>query len=641
MTTSSSSKTVHPQDAKKLSIQSCIDDLLQRASVGAPQLSPDGRTIVFPLTEFSPERQEYIHNIYRVTSTGGAPTALTTRRGSDGQPRWSPNGDSIAFVSDRPGDGPQGKSQIWLLPAQGGEAVQLTQVGGGAHSPRWAPDGGSLLFLSAETAGPQERQLLDQGGIRLVDQFIKMTQLWIVDPATGACRQLTRDRSTKANPAWAPDSRRIVFEQRADPTSNHTYKSRLYTIDTSGKKRRQLTREPGCDTQPNWSPDGCHIAFLHRAEPRYTALDQLAVYPLDGGPVRHPLPDLDRNVSAPVWAANSRAVYFTVQDGVRQQLHRLDLDSDSAVPLTRGNQTVSHPSLGPDNTLALHLETADRPGQLHLLAAGRKRQLTRFNSALNTAPRPKTRAISWRATDGLRIEGLLILPPKYEPGHPLPTIVEPHGGPAGNRSFQFAPKSQALARAGYVVLAPNFRGSTGYGDAFMQANHNDFGGGDFADMMSGVDYLVDQGLADPDRLGITGGSYGGFMTGWAIGHTDRFKAAVAGAGVFNLLSFYGTTDIQWFTEHYQRGTPWQQRQAYLDQSPISYIDRINTPTLLYHGDEDRRVPMEQTEQFYTALKRRRQTVEFVRYPRAGHGLSEYLHVRDNLERTLAWFARYL
>ena len=305
---------------------------------------------------------------------------------------------------------------------------------------------------------------------------------------------------------------------------------------------------------------------------------------------------------------------------------------------------VSEPTLAADaRRMAFVSSSPTLPGEVHVADAdgSNEKALTTMNPQLQGASLGRTRIVSWKAADDLQIEGLLVLPPGYRKGKALPTIVEPHGGPAGCRTCDFSARWQVLTGCGYAIFSPNFRGSAGYGKAFVSANEDDFGGGDFADIMSGVDMLIEKGIADPNRLGVMGGSYGGFMTAWTIGHTDRFKGAIVGAGVTNLQSFFGTTDIQWFTRQYQQGAPWENPHSYAEQSPITYVDRIKTPTLIYHGDEDRRVPIEQGEQLYVALRERRVEVEFVRYPREGHGLEEYYHQLDNLERTIGWFTRYL
>jgi len=623
-----------------------IEDALALRQVSDPQLSPDGSRVVFAVTELDAESKKYPKNLWMVSATGGDARPLTFDAGASVQPRWSPDGKTVAFLSDR-SRGPEkeeAKNQIWLLPMEGGEARRLTQVEGGVHGIEWSPDGQTLLFLSPETPGKEEKRLQEQAEIRVVDGFHKMHQIWVVDVESGQCRKLTRDRSTKAEARWSPDGRWIAFEQRRNATCNHGYQATLWMVNAEGRKKRQLSQGKCCDTCPRWSPDGTQIAFLHRRAAGYGQVEELAVRPVKGGTMRVLTPKLDRSVLDPHWAADGRRIFFRVQDGVRQHVHAATTRGGRIAQLTDGDRMVSALALCANTrTMALISSSPTRPDEVHLADANgaNEQVLTAMNPQLENTRLGRTRVVTWKGEDGLQIEGLLVLPPGYRRGKAIPTIINPHGGPAGCVGLGFNAGWQTLAGSGYAVLAPNFRGSSGYGQAFLNHNADDFGGGDFADVMAGVDMLVDRGIADGNRLGMMGASYGGFMTAWSIGHTTRLKGAVVGAGVTNLQSFFGTTDIQWFTRHYQQGDPWEFASRYAAQSPITYVDRVKTPTLIYHGDEDRRVAVEQGEQLYVALRERGVPVEFVRYPREGHGLGEYYHRRDMAERALRWMDRYV
>lgn len=616
-----------------------IDDALRLREVSDPQLSPDGVSVVFVVTELDEETKEYRRQLWRIPTEGGEARQLTHDKPGKGEPRWSPDGRQIAFVARR-GEGEE--NQIWLLPADGGEARPLTQAGGGVQGIEWSPDGSQLLFLSREAPGEEEKRLREQGGIRVVDRRPRMWQVWTVEVASDRCRQVTADRSSKAAARWSPDGRWIAFEQRHDPTANQVFRSSLWVIRASGKGRRRLTADSACETAPRWSPDGKQIAFLRRAVPGYTQLDKLAVVPARGGEARVLTSRLDRSVVELSWTPLGKCLLIVVHDGMRQHAHAMALRGGPLRPLTSGDRVVSSLRLAGPRLVFLS-GSATEPAEIHVAAddGTGERRLTATNPRVKHLRLGRTRAVSWSSGDGLRLEGVLVLPPGYRKGKPLPLIVEPHGGPAGARTWGFYSTWQVLAGHGYAVLSPNFRGSAGYGQAFVAANEDDFGGGDFADLMAGVDALVEQGIADPRRLGIMGYSYGGYMTAWAIGQTDRFRAAVAGAGVTNLQSFYGTSDIQWFTRDYQRGRPWERPERYAAQSPITYVGRVKTPTLIYHGDEDRRVPMEQSEQLYVSLRERGVPTELVRYPREAHGLTEYWHQRDCLERILGWLDRWI
>ncbi len=619
-----------------------IDQAVRLRTAFDPQTSPDGTTVAYAVAELDEKTREYRAHLWSVPVAGGKARQLTWL-GSEREPRWSPDGRLIAFVSRRDNDKVR---QVWLLPVDGGEARRLTDIETGVHSIDWAPDGGSLLFLSREPMGAEEKRLKKRGGIRVVDRFVRMTQIWTVDVATGRCRQLTKDRSTKASACWSPVSGapRIAFEKRREPTSNHSYRSSLWVMDGDGRNKRRLASVKACDTAPRWSSDGRQIAFLRRGTSVYARLTRLAVVGLAKGSRERVLTEtLDRSVTDIRWAPDGRRLYALVHDGTRQHVHSVTAKGGRRRQLTSGDRQISGLRVSCGGGLVFLSETPKALAEVCVAATdgGTERQLTSTNPATARVALGRTRAVRWQSADGLQIEGVLVLPTNYRKGKRVPLVVEPHGGPAGARGFNFYPNWQLLAGKGYAVLSPNFRGSAGYGEAFLGANEDDFGGGDFADVMAGVDAMIDRGIAHPKRLAIMGFSYGGYMTAWAIGQTDRFQAAIAGAGVINLTSFYGTTDIQWFTTGYQKGAPWQNPDSYRQQSPITHVDKVKTPTLLYHGDEDRRVPLEQSQQLYVSLRERGVPTEFVRYPREGHGIGEYWHRKDCLERITGWLRKWV
>jgi dipeptidyl aminopeptidase/acylaminoacyl peptidase len=629
-----------------------IDQVLRLRSVSNPQLSPDGTAIVYVVTTLDEESKEYHANLWMVPAVGGSARQLTFGAGGGRVPRWSPDGMTIAFVARR---GDDTATQLWLLPVCGGEARRLTNVETAVSGIEWAPDGATLLYLAREPAGSEEQQLQQQGGIHVVDRFIHMTQIWQVDVATGACRQLTRDRSSKSSARWSPDGGRIAFEQRPDPTSNQSYRASIRVMDAGGRNKRKLSTGLSCDTEPRWSPDGRQIACLRRDTSGYARLTRLALMNADGDQTQVPTrvqtrvltrvltEKLDRSVIEAQWSADGRRIYAVVHDGPRQHVHTVTVKGGRMRQLTEGDRQVSNLQLPAAGRLVFLSEGPMAPAEVCVTDAngGSEAILTNTNPEVRGMALGRTRAVRWQSADGLQIEGMLVLPANHKKGSRAALVVEPHGGPAGARGFNFYANSQLLAGRGYAVLAPNFRGSAGYGQKFLGANEDDFGGGDFADVMAGVDAMIDKRIAHPTRLAIMGYSYGGYMTAWAIGQTRRFKAAIAGAGVINLTSFYGTTDIQWFTENYQRGTPWRRADSYRAQSPITHVGQVKTPTLIYHGDEDRRVPMEQSEQLYVSLRERGVPTQFVRYPREGHGIAEYWHRRDCLERITGWLKRWV
>jgi len=617
-----------------------IDQALRLRSVSDPQLSPDGEAVAYVVTTLDETSKKYHANLWLVPVGGGPARQLTFGAGGGRGPRWSPDGAQIAFIARRGQDDAQ---QLWLLPVYGGEARRLTDIETGVGGIEWAPDGASLLFLSREPAGAEEKRLQQQGGICVMDRFVRMTQVWQVDVSSDTCRQLTRDRTTKSAAAWSPDGDQITFEQRRDPTSNQSYGASIGVMDANGRNRRKLGDGVACDTTPRWSPDGKQIACLRRDVSAYARLEQLVVMDaVDGGQSRVLTAKLDRNVTEARWSSDGRRIYTVVQDGPRQHVHTVTTRGGGMRQLTSGDRQISNLRVS-GKRLAFLSEGPTAPAEVCVADAAGGNEMTRTdtNPEIRGIAMGRTRAVRWQSADGLSIEGMLVLPVNHKKGKKAALVVEPHGGPAGARGFNFVANWQLLAAGGYALLAPNFRGSSGYGQAFLGANEDDFGGGDFADIMAGVDAMIDGGIAHPTRLAIMGYSYGGYMTAWAIGQTRRFKAAIAGAGVINLTSFYGTTDIQWFTRNYQKGTPWRNQDSYRAQSPITHVGKVRTPTLIYHGEEDRRVPMEQSEQLYVSLRERGVPTEFVRYPREGHGIGEYWHRRDCLQRIAGWLKKWV
>jgi len=614
-----------------------IEDALRLRHVSDPQLSPDGSAVVYVVPELDEKRKAYRNDLWWVSTRGGASRQLTCGK-TLAEPRWSPGARHIAFL--RPGEESKA-SQIWLLPMEGGEARCLTRIEEGVHGIDWSPDAASLLFLSLEAPGPEEKGLNEKGGIRVVDRFERMNQLWVVDVTSGRCRQLTRDRSSKAAARWSPDGRHIAFEQCKASAPKHPGRSSLWVMEATGKGKRRLCTGEGCATAPRWSPDGKHIAYLRRELPASAHLNQLAVVRLSSPEASMVLTErLDRSVADHHWSSDGKRLYGLVCNGPHRHVYSVTFPGGRVRQLTQGDRAL-HSLRVAGKTMVFVSETPTAPGEVHVAAAGAsaggERVLTDMNPQVKGMAMGRTHMVRWRAPDGLEIEGALVLPPGYRRGQQLPLAVEAHGGPAAVRGYGFDGRSQVLAGRGFAQLAPNFRGSSGYGRAFMSANKGDLADGPFQDIMAGVDAMIDKGIADPDRLAMVGDSYGGYMTAWAIGHTTRFRAAVAGCAVIDLQSFFGTGGSRQFA----RGLPWEAPQLYIEKSPITYVGRIATPTLIYHGEEDRVVPIGQSEQLYVSLRECGLDVEFVRYPREGHSLQEYVHRRDSLERTVAWLERWV
>ena len=645
------------------------EDIVAMKELGASTLSPDGRWAAFvrSVVVLEEEKSQRRSHIWLVSMDLRKPFQLTNGPNGDGDPQWSPDSMRIAFISKRGGD----RNQVWVVPVGGGEARQLTYSKNGAATPRWSSDGRQMAFLRQEqdSEAEEKRKKAKNDPVVVDRDDFKQTHLWVIDVATmdeepqplftlreekrdnGDEREDERDRSERltegnfhvSDPQWSPAGRQIAFVSAPTPKADHEmFSSTVQILDVRTKAIRKLTRHRDGERSPRWSPDGTPLAFLHCPE-GYGGKD-LHVVSAEGGTSANLTSDFDRNVDAPIWSPDGGTIYFRAMDRVRRHLYAVPREGGTIRQITRGDVVDGTMSLAQDgDTFVCHRATPDRSGDLWMgsIRMGELRQLTVMNPQIQEFALGEMRVVGWESRDGLEIEGLLCLPVGYEEGGRYPLIVDLHGGPHGGaRDLEFKPVWQYFSGEGFALFAPNFRGSDGYGRDFARANYADWGGGDYQDVITGVDHLVEQGIVDPDRMVVGGWSYGGYMTSWVITQTDRFKAAMNGCGVTSLVSMYGQTDIPTFMRLYFRDAPPRELELYRRHSPMSYVHQAKTPTLILHGAEDKRVPLPQAEEFYAALKAVGVEVEFVKYPREGHGIGEPRHWMDVLKRQLAWFKKY-
>ena len=619
--------------------------------------SPDGSRVAYVVREplLTDEKSEFIRHIY-VATPEQEPMQLTHGEHRNLSPRWSPDGRFIAFISHRSGHG-----NVYAIRSDGGEAWPLTKYEKtNASAPRWSPDGTRLAFLMPEPSSEEKekaRKAKDDAKHWEVD--VDFTHLFVVPFAVGPrklpeSRQVTRGRVHVVDYDWLSDGRRFAVTRRPLPLEDTWTETRLATIsaDDPAAELADVVRLVWNVARPLASPDGRWIAAAASEQPvRWGGAGRIVLFPVDGGPPR-PLAETPNGQTFPIgWAADGLVFYVRDQSGTTSQFLALPVDGGPARPLTDSAQFKGSAEVNRCDQVAYVGQDFAEPNAVYLLDActGENRLVTR--SALPadwpTAPLPAAEVITWKAPDGLLIEGILVYPIGYRPGQCCPLVVWVHGGPAGvfQRTYLGAPGGYAdvadLAERGYAVLQANPRGSDGYGKEFRFANYGDWGGGDFHDIMSGVDHLIERGVADPDRLAIMGWSYGGYMTSWAITQTDRFKAACVGAAVTNLVSFNGTSDIPGFLPDYFAGEFWDDPETYRRHSPVFNAKGVTTPTLIQHGEADVRVPLGQGREFYNAVKRQGTPVEMVVYPRQGHGLDEPRLIVDLEHRANAWLDRWV
>jgi dipeptidyl aminopeptidase/acylaminoacyl peptidase len=665
-----------------------VDDVYKIHHVEDPQVSPDGAWIAYVHMTLDKMENDYKRNIWLVSTTGGDPIQVT-RSGKDSGPRWSPDGATLAFVSGR-----SDKPQIYLLPigAPGGEPRALTSMENGASDMAWSPDGTQIAFLSGMNA--EERVKEDSGekeeppadklegkhreerkkqieterwdprpvwrvpyrvGTSFVDD--RYAQVYVMPVAEGLDdddakpRRLTDVDADHEPPEWTPDGKTILTSRTIDPLIDEPWSMQaLYRINVASGQSTQLTDDAYESVAPLVSPDGQWIAYVRVPRKRLTeSIGRLAVMPIDGGEVRDLNLELDREVFIHHWTADSRAIVFCAETFGDAEVYRVTLDDGEIETLVSGTMEIDALDVAPDGGLAYCGCTPLAPAELFWRASGAStaQQMTTYNQDfLDEIIVQETHEMRYHAPDGQELQGWYILPVGYEEGKTYPLAFNIHGGPHamwGPSTGSMWHEWQLHAANGYAVFYANPRGSGGYGEKFMSDLHAQWGELAFGDLMTGVDTFLEKGIADPDRMAVTGGSYGGYMTAWIVGHTNRFKAAVSQRGVYNLTSFYGTSDVPLLISMEYDVEPWENPELLWQHSPLAYAQNIKTPLLIIHSENDFRVPIAEAEQLFALVRRSGGTVRLLRYPRDGHELSrsgEPKHRVSRLTEMVAWFDQY-
>ncbi len=602
---------------------------IDRGGIG---FSPDGSRVVFTVTEPA-KAAARPRAIWMYELASGQSRQLTFSGKNDSMPQWSPDSASIAFLSDR--DGP---AQLYRLPMRGGEAEKLTDRKDAIRAFRWSPDGRRIALLMSEPKpDAQVQRERDKDDSRVVDRDARHPRVWLLDVASKALSQVTTNDWRIADVAWMPDSAHLAAVASDSPAAD-AWNERLYTIDVSNGRFTPIASLRGPAGEIAVSPDGRTIAYIGARVDGPLAHD-LYLQPVEGGTaVNLTAAAIDRPIAQPKWIDNT-SLAVLVARGFSSEI--VEISRDGRVhPVEHLNINPSVFAVSRDGVLAYVGETTTRAPELWVRPpGGGPRTVTSVNAAWKTAAVAPPEFVKYKSFDGLEIEAALLKPAGPFSGM-RPFVVLVHGGPTGRWADAYEPWGQLLAARGYVVLYPNVRGSTGYGHKFVEMNRADWGGGDFKDVMAGVDWAVARGLADPNRLGIGGWSYGGYMAAWAVTQTTRFKAAVSGAPVIDMASEFGTEDGSQYDEWFY-GTPYEKLEGFIKSSPITYVKNVKTPTLLLQGEADETDPIGQSQQFYRGLKRYGVDAELVIYPREPHGLREEKHLVDRLTRIVAWYDKYL
>jgi dipeptidyl aminopeptidase/acylaminoacyl peptidase len=593
--------------------------------------SRDGSLAAFVVSEPAKGAETSRHVfLYRRGSDRAAQFTWSAK--SEWSPRFSSDGTRLAFLSNR-GE----RTAIWIMSMDGGEA-QVVETGKlEVEGFDWAPDGRSIAFLaSPQKPDSEDQRIKDKDDARVVDRD-SLTALWIVDLGGKPARRLTRPPWGVSEFQWLPGGDRLALLV-TDRPDHDRWADKLGLIGVGDTVPRILAQPTGPIDGIQVTPDGAGISYLGPRLDGPTSHD-LYYQPIDGGPARNLTGTvLDRPIDAIRWLDRSRAV-LVIQDGFRTRLELLGLDGtrQPAPALPVDPRRVA--ALGSGGLIVVGERTTEAPEVWLVPEAGSPRKVTELNaSAFAGAVKPEL--FRYRSFDRTEVEAALLVPPGRKAGERLPLVVLVHGGPTGAWLDRFDPWGQLLVSRGYAVLYPNVRGSTGYGWKFLEANRADWGGGDFKDLMVGVDTVIGRGIADPDRLGIGGWSYGGYMASWAITQTTRFKAAITGAGMSDLATEYGTERYPAYDEWFY-GTPYERPDGFRKSSPLTWITKARTPTLVLQGEEDSTDPVSQSQMLYRALKRYGVPTELVLYPREEHGFREEKHQLDLLNRVVAWFERWL
>jgi dipeptidyl aminopeptidase/acylaminoacyl peptidase len=614
--------------------------------------SPDGTQVAFVVGEavMEGERSEWVNQIHVAAADGSGSRQLTRGEKSSSNPHWSPDGRAIAFISSR-----NGKANIWRIDVAGGEAEMITDEKGGISAFEWSPDGTSFAFVMRDPKSEAEEKAdKEKRDWRTLDDQVKLNRLYVVPvakPATGkrTARLLTEEARSVNDLSWAPDGRTIVFDHQRTPVADDWPTGNLAVVTVADGTVTPLAATKAAEDQAVHSPDGRFIAFTISDDPPSWALQQrVHVMPAAGGTVRPLAATPDMQATIVGWSGDGRQVLITETQGLYGRVMALPVDGGAGTVLA-STLSLSAVSLNRTGTaLGFAAQNVDRAPEPHVARLGAAFAPTQVATVQPSFANPlgRSEALTWTSTDGRTIEGILTYPVDYRAGTKVPLLLVIHGGPAGVFTRTFVGTASpypiaAFAARGYAVLRANPRGSSGYGADFRRANRSDWGGGDYRDLMSGVDRVIAMGVADPERLGVMGWSYGGFMTSWVVTQTKRFKAASAGAPVTNLMSFTGVADIPGFVPDYFGGEYWDRFDAWRSHSAMFNIKGVTTPTLIQHGDNDDRVPISQGYEFYNALKRQGVTTRMTVYPRQPHSFTEPKMTLDAARANVEWFDRFV
>lgn len=673
-----------------------FEDVIALKTVSDAQISPDGKWVAYVVTSADMKENANDADVWLVSTSGGDPIRLTTSKKNDNQPRWSPDGKRIGFLSAR-----EEKPQIFLISPFGGEATRLTESKSGVQSFQWSPDGNRIAYVAQlEPTPDEEKKQKDKDDAQVTDKNFKFSRLWVIDVASGKTSQVVKGEFTVSDPQWSPDGRSIAFVTNPTPKADDGSVSDIWVIDLTpasadevvdlhkriselqrtldtlsiaGDRNyfrvmevrsqiaalqnkidqksglRKLVDNEGPDSAPRWSPDGKLIAYLSRdAKNGEIGQQRLTLIAAEGGTSREITSTFEYQPGAARWSPDGKSIFFTAGTRTESRLFSIASSGGDAKPISNVGGVMGQATFSRDgSTLAFTKQDTQHPDDVYVarFPMGQMTKLTDHNSQVRELALGASEVVRWKSKDGMEIEGVVIYPAGYEQGKRYPTVAAIHGGPAGVWTQGFPGSwsnfGHVWAGNGWVVFYPNIRGSSSYGEKFLLSNVRDWGGGDYQDVQTGLDYLIAKGIADPDKLAQSGWSYGGYMTAWTLTQTNRFKAVVVGAGLTDMFSMYSTDDLQRILVAYFGAEPWNDVEAYRRASAMTFIKQAKTPTLILHGGSDVRVPPSQAQELYMGLRQNGVPVEMVVFPREPHGLGEPRHRLDKMRREYAWCSKYV
>mgnify|MGYP006079521387 FL=1 len=633
-----------------------INDAISLKTVRSPQISPDGKWIAFTVSELNLEKDKSETRVWIIPAVGGDAIVMTSKDYSAGQPRWSPDNKHLSFLAAKN----DGKTQVWTLNRQGGESQQLTKVIQGVSGHEWSPDGKRLL-LSIRDPKPEEltKDKKDDKKAKpfIIDrlQFKRdykgyldryRTHLYTYVPGDSTAIQITSGDFDDTSPVWKPDGKSIAFvSNRTDnPDGNNNSDIWIVSADNTDKGQTllQVTKNENADRSPEWSPDGNYITYTTVTDKKaiWYATQKLAIISASGGKPRFLAEKLDRNMSSPKFSPDGKVIYFMLEESGTSKIASISPSGKNFRRIIKGDISIRDYVMN-ENFIFPLLGKSLQPHEIYRYRNDKLAKLTGLNDVIiSHMQKPTVEKVTFKSTDDTSIEGFIVKPIGFDPTMKYPTILWNHGGPVSQYEFSFHTIAQLFAANGYVTLLINPRGSSGYGQAFSEVIFADWGNKDYQDVMAGLDYAIESGYVDTERLGVGGWSYGGMLTNYVITKSDRFKGAISGASAALYRANYGHDHYQLLWEM-ELGLPWENADAWERISPFNQVANIYTPTLWIGGSDDWNVPIINSEHMYQAMKRLGRETQLVVYPGEHHGLRRPSFIKDRYERFLNWFDEHV